>query len=252
MKKTTPKTGMLAVALAKVRELKGTIVGLKDDLIEMNHRNDGLRQANAHASSKVNSLQSEVAACNEIIKLAGDAHSKTYVALTAEQQRANDLYLTNQKFAEDQHADKQVSQAAVNRLMNDNLHQGEEIERLNIELDTIKSVGQGQIDTLQTKINLKDLQIANLTNTLDRERLSHTMNFLSKSERIDELLIIEKNLTDRLHSSQNTTGALLDRLESLRASARELENLHAAHLEGCKASRQSFLSKVWQWLLSPY
>lgn len=323
---------MLAVALAKVRSLKDDVKRLSAALIEERDRNDGLRQANAHASTvcgdaqdgikrlkaelarvsqeysdltarlmhiknrgndevsglvaerdgnqmKIRALQSELSKIDLDNIFFKGAVSNLKEELAAEKHRANDLYITNQKFAEDDHEYRLEAVKAQNRLTNDNLHQADEIERLNkqvsawinnpvnehleeqvkhldayartlkVDFDQAMLVGQGQINTLQVDVNKRDLKIANLQQTLDRERASHTMAFITKAERIDELLIIEKNLTDRTHAAELAVDRQKDLIEFLRRDAAELDRLYNAHIQSRK---QSALSKFWQWLNSDY
>jgi len=183
------KGGMLDVALAKVRELKGEIKRLSDDLIESHHRNRGLRDANAHASS----VCSEAQAAERVLT---DALNRSTVEIDQLKSANESLYDGTKLVEADFQKRLEVGQLQVDQLQ-------DRIAELKRQLANAREGNELGLEILNKKdeeLNKKDLQIANLQHTIERERASHTMTFLAKSERIDELLIIEKALTDRLHS----------------------------------------------------
>ena len=239
------KGGMLDVALAKVRELKGEIKCLSDKLIESYHRIDGLRESNAHASSVCSEAQAAERVLTDALNRSTDEINTLKSANESLYDGAKLVEADFQKRMEvgqnqvDQLQDqvrglKSGAAAYVQEVTCNYVKYDREINELKTARDIAKSMQNNYwnllVDARQMhvdardmsadELNKKDLQIANLTEKLERERAAHTMTDLSRSERIDELLVIEKALTDRLHSIWRQSTA----------------------------KPVSTLSKVWSWL----
>lgn len=143
------KTGMLSVALAKVRALKFDVKRLSEELIASHDRCDGLRKANEHASVVCGDAQKSAKLLRialfqkavdndkltEAAKSQGDEISRLKAELFEQTVRADNLYDANRKFAFDDNEYRLEAVAAQNRLVNDNLHLSDEVESLKDIID---------------------------------------------------------------------------------------------------------------------